>query len=245
MEVLSAALSLGTLVLGFVLAVRLLRLAARTHKAPELAMGLYCLLVTTGALLLGVRLLGVPAESPAVFPLSALSTLCIGLAAFALAVGIGRIFRPGVPWARGLALGIGLWIGASWLACVLPGRPVTLADVGVANASFVAGRVVVYALGAIEAFRYAAMLRRQVALGLAEQVVPHQIRLWGIAWLCVAGIAVGSIGIAFIGGQRALESPVFMLVGSTLNASAWICTWLAFFPPRGYRRWVAGARAAA
>lgn len=80
-------------------------------------------------------------SASAAFPLSAAYTLCIALAAFALAVGIWRIFRPGEAWARALAIGAGVWILASWIACVLPGHPVLLADLTTANVFFVAGRV--------------------------------------------------------------------------------------------------------
>jgi hypothetical protein len=31
---------------------------------------------------------------------------------------------------------------------------------------------------------------------------------------------------------------------SALNAAAWICTWLSFFPPRAYQRWVASGHGA-
>lgn len=242
MELVAVLLSFGTFALGLSLAVGLLRLAARTRTAPELAMGLYCLFVTSGALLLGLALRAVQAGSAAVFPLTAASTFCIGLAAFALAVGIWRIFRPGERWARALVIGVGLWMGASWLACVLPGRPVLLGDLTVANGFFVTGRVAVYAYGAFEAFRYAGMLRRRVALGLADPVTANQILLWGIAWLCVAGIALGSLIAMRLGGPEVVSSPSMLISLSTLNAAAWICTWLAFFPPRAYQRWIASAR---
>jgi hypothetical protein len=244
-QLVGAILSLGMVVLGMVLAFRLLRLAARNRTAPELAMGLYCLLVSIGALLFGLTLRADAAGSAAAFPLSAAYTLFIALAAFALAVGIWRIFRPGEAWARALAIGAGLWIGASWVACILPGRPVLLADLTTANVFFVAGRVAVYLCGALEAFRYSAMLRRRVALGLADPVSAHQILLWGVAWLCVAGVAVGSVLIMQAMGRSSLESPVVLIGLSGLNVGAWICTWLAFFPPRAYQRWVEGVRSKA
>jgi hypothetical protein len=203
-------------------------------------MGLYCLFVTLGALLLGLSL-GV-GGSAAAFPLSVASTFCIGLAAFALAVGIWRIFHPGEARPRLLVIGVGLWMLAAWVACALPGRPVLLGDLTPANGFFVAGRVAVYAVGAFEAFRYARMLRLRVALGLADPVTANQILLWGIAWVCVAGIAVGSLVAMFLGGPGVVRSPTMLVSLSTLNAGAWICTWLSFFPPRAYQRWVASGR---
>lgn len=243
MELLGTVLSLGTVALGVVLAFRLLRLGIRGRTAPELAMGVYCLFVTVGALLLGLSL-RIDPEAPR-FGLSAASTFCIGLAAFALAVGIWRIFHPGEARAPALVAGLGIWMLASWIACVLPGRAVLLGDLTVANGCFVAGRVAVYAFGAFEAFRYAGMLKRRVALGLADPVTAHQIRLWGIAWVCVGGIAIGALIARWVGGPEVVHSSVMLVSLSSLNAAAWICTWLSFFPPRSYQRWVASGHGAA
>jgi len=244
MQTLGAVFSLATLALGLVLTVRLLHLAVRTRKAPELAMGLYCLLVSSGGLLYGVAFrAGVGAEGATVRVLAAASTFCIGLGAFALAVGIWRIFRPGERRAAGLVALVGLWIGGGWLACVLSGRPVTLGDATATNAFFLAGRLTVYGVGAFEAFRYAGMLRKRVALGLADPVSAHQIRLWGIAWLCVASVGLGTVLVVHFVGREAFDTTLAPLVLSSLNAAAWVCTWLAFFPPAAYQRWVEGARA--
>lgn len=241
MELLGTILSLATFGLGVVLAIRLLRLGIRGRTAPELAMGVYCLFVTAGALFLALSLRNADAPS---FPFSVASTFCIGLAAFALAVGIWRIFHPGEPRARALVIGVGVWMLASWVACVLPGRAVLLGDLTVANGGFVAGRVAVYAFGAFEAFRYARMLKRRVALGLADPVTAHQILLWGIAWMCVSFIAVGMLIARWVGGPDVVHSSVMLVSLSSLNAAAWICTWLSFFPPRAYQRWVASGHGA-
>ena len=237
------AISLMTVALGIALAIGLLRLGLRNRTAPELAMGVYCLLVSSGAVLFGLAVRAGAEGSPAAYTLAAAYTLCIALAVCALAVGIWRIFRPGEAWARALAIGAILWIGAAWVACNLPGHRTLLSEPTPENLAFVAGRVLVYACGAFEALRYSRMLARRVELGLADPVSANQIRLWGIAWLCAAAIAVGSVLAAWTRGHAALQSPGILVTLSTLNAAAWICTWLAFFPPRAYQRWVAGARA--
>ena len=64
MQTLTLAFAVVTLLIGFTLAGRLLHLAARTRKAPELAMGIYCLLVTIGAVLYGVAFGRGPAHAP-------------------------------------------------------------------------------------------------------------------------------------------------------------------------------------
>jgi hypothetical protein len=176
-------------------------------------------------------------------------TFCVGLGAFALAVGIWRIFLPGERWMALVVALVGLWIGAGWVACILPGRPVTLGDATPANALFLSGRLAVYVFGAFHAFRYASMLERRAALGLADALAAHQIRLWGSAWILAATVGTSAILIMHVGGREAFSGVIAPLFISGVNASAWICTWLAFFPPAAYQRWAesagAGARAAA
>jgi hypothetical protein len=246
MQNVSLAVTLATILLGVVLSLRLLALAARTRKAPELAMGLYCALVTTGSLLYAAAFrAGLGVESAGARGLSAAFTLCIGLGCFALAVGIWRIFLPGERWMALAVTFVGLWIGAGWLACILPGRPVTLGDATPANALFLTGRLAVYAFGAFQAFRYARMLERRAALGLADPLAAHQIRLWGMAWVLVAVVGSSTFLIMYVGGREAFSGALVPSFISAVNASAWICTWLAFFPPAAYQRWAAGAGARA
>jgi hypothetical protein len=238
-------ISLATVALGMALAVGLLRLGIRHRTAPELAMGFYCLLVSIGAVLFGLTIRAGAAGNPAAYTLATAYTLCIALAVCALALGIWRIFRPGDARARALAIGAILWIGAAWVAVNLPGNRTLMSEPTPANLVFVAGRVAVYAFGAFEALRYSGMLRKRVELGLADPVSAHQIRLWGLAWLCAASIAIGPVLGVWVSGHAALEAPLVLVTLATLNATAWICTGLAFFPPRAYQRWVAGARAVA
>jgi hypothetical protein len=246
MQNFSLAVSLVTILLGVTLSIRLLRLAARTRKAPELAMGLYCALVTTGSLLYAIAFRGgFGVESEAARWLSAAFTLCIGLGAFALAVGVWRIFLPGERWMTLVVTAAGLWIGAGWLLCILPGVPVTLGDVTPANALFLTGRLAVYGVGAFQAFRYARMLQRRAALGLADPLAAHQIRLWGAAWILVAVVGSSTFLVMLVAGREAFAGVLVPSFISGVNASAWICTWLAFFPPVAYQRWAAGARARA
>lgn len=234
-----ALASFATMILGAALAVRLLRLAARTRKAPELAMGLYCLLVTACGLLLYVAYRGLDPQSAWVTPVSAASTFCVGAAAFALAVGVWRIFHPGEAWARTTVAVLGALLAGSWAATLLPGEPVHLSDASPANLAFTACRLAVYFFGAFEAFRYARMLRRRAALGMADPVSGHQILLWGVAWLSMSGIAIGSVAIQLALARSIYDMAGPALLGSALNVTAWVCTWLAFFPPRAYQRWVA------
>lgn len=244
MQTLTLVFAGSTVLLGFVLAARLLRLGMRTHKAPELAMGVYCLLVTIGAVLYAVwRASSTGAAQPheSARWISVVSMLSIGLAAFALAVGIWQIFHAGKRWAAVAVVGAGLWIAVGWIASVSTGHAVQLGDFTPANAFFLAGRAAVYGFGAFEAFRYAGKLRRRAALGLGDPVAAHQIGLWGAAWACVALVGVSSFAITGVLGPHAFDHALATLFVAALNAAAWVCTWLSFFPPASYQRWIARA----
>ena len=99
MQGLTVAVTLVTMLLGVVLSIRLLQLAASTRKAPELAMGIYCALVTTGTLF-GVAAYrqgvgaGLDSGSESIRWLSAAFTLCIGLGTFTLAELNRRVPAP-------------------------------------------------------------------------------------------------------------------------------------------------------
>jgi hypothetical protein len=240
MQSVTLVVGIAIMLAGFALGFRLLRLARATRKAPELAMGLYCTLVSVCAVLLTVAHRGLGPEHPLAAPLAAASTLSLGAAAFSLAVGIWRIFRPGERWARALVGCFAVGLAAGWLATVASGKTVSLADATAANAAYTLGRVAIYFWGAFEALRYHAMLRRRVALGLADPVSAHQILLWGVAWLSMSAIAFVSLHAAFVRVLSPTDpaAPFYLLAGNALNLAAWTCTWCAFFPPRAYQRWI-------
>jgi len=59
-----------------------------------------------------------------------------------------------------------------------------------------------------------------------------------VAWVCVALVGLSSFTIIGIAGPQAFEGAGAPLLVSALNAAAWVCTWLSFFPPAAYQRWI-------
>ena len=93
-----------------------------------------------------------------------------------------------------------------------------------------------YGWAAREAFRYHALLRRRLALGLADPVVTHQFLLWGVS----AGSAFGSSAVSLffthvLGLSIAATVVPFVAIQLALFTAA-VCLWFAFFPPGFYRR---------
>ncbi len=116
---------LASLVLGG----RLLLLAARTRRLPELCMGLALFLMGGVAypLIMTARM-AVRLSAPVRIDVMALSILLMGVGTLAVGVFNWRVFRPGSAWARAAVVAAGV----SMVACV----GLQLAGPGLAAAAF-------------------------------------------------------------------------------------------------------------
>jgi hypothetical protein len=95
---------------------------------------------------------------------------------------------------------------------------------------------------AFEALRFHALLRRRVALGLADPVVANRMLLWGsmgaIAFACVVVDAVLLYGAGEMG--RTVLIPLVTAIAGLLVSA---CMILAFWPPAAYLARIRSARA--
>lgn len=165
-------LFIGLLYLGvwITISVRLLRTAARTRMAPEIAMGAYFTLLTTSHLLGIPSLLLQNAEHPLASTVSAAALFCFFPAALALAIGTWRMFRPTSRWSIALCIVLSVQMGAAWWFTVRSGEVVSLFTAGTPNLIFTMGRTAIYAWAFGEAFQYYRTAQKRVALGLADPV---------------------------------------------------------------------------
>jgi hypothetical protein len=239
MQVLAAAAVGVLVVVSIAVGLRLLALHRRGGGAPELLLG--------GMLLLSVGL-GYPlliaadrAGPDAVRPLFVVSTLAVN-AGFALLFAFTwRVFRPGAPWARGLA-------GAGVL-CLLVNAGLRVWDGLTQQQIRIAAEVVgesvlqttpvmaAYLWTAWESLRYHALMRRRVRLGLADAAVSDRFLLWGLTALAVtAGVLLNTVALAL--QVSIFESPWVLLGSSATGLAQAVLLVLAFAPPRAYLAWV-------
>ncbi len=241
-----AALAIGLLIVAsFAVGVRLLVMHLRTGAAPELLLGgMLLLAVGIGyALMIATPRAG-PESKGALQMISTFAT-CAGFSL--LFAFTWRVFHPQEWWARIFAAA-----GMLTMLVAVVRRCIQVETRGVVDITQEAlvdlllqgGTVVVaYAWTAWESLRYYGMMRRRVALGLADPTVCNRFLLWGLMALAVnAGIAVNMLAFAI--HVDALQTPWVLLLSSTTGLTQVLLLLLAFLPPRSYLSWVR-ARASA
>lgn len=227
----AAAFALASLAVGS----RLLWLARRTRQLPELLMGTAFLAGgALGSLLSAFARVEGLLNDGLRGPVYTASRLLSTLATLAILVAVWRIFRPRERWAGGaVALGTALLAGYGIGDVAVrgptdpPGGWAWWAGVGV--------MIGAYAWTSVESFRYHALLRRRLALGLADAAVANRILLWGCGSGAIAVLAAVSTLTRFLAGQNG-ALPGLRLFTSAMGLACAVCIWLAFFPPAWYAR---------
>jgi hypothetical protein len=100
----------------------------------------------------------------------------------------------------------------------------------------------------VESYRYYGLMRRRLALGLAQPLVTNRFLLWGSASLGTA-LATWSSSIPFLlihqPAALAAWTPPIQIFTATVGVATVTVYYLTFFPPAWYRRWVLQSPAAA
>jgi hypothetical protein len=239
-ELLVLASAMAFVGVGGGVGVKLLWLGRRTHGFPERVVG-FSLLALSGVawpLMLAARAEALPA--PLLRAALAGASLAMALGWSGVFLFTWRVFRPGPGWARTLAgVGISVQLAAGLAGAI---RALASPDAAMLRAPAPSGLVLllgaqgVYAWTAVESFRYRALLRRRIPLGLADPVVADRFGLWG--WTGVLGggsIAPATWAMLRGGDPNSLAS--HLVVGLCGLACSGVL-YLAFLPPAAYTRFV-------
>ena len=225
-------------VLAIYVGVRTLMIWRRTRMIQELCIGINILSIAAGGLVLTVidSVAGLQGH-PAPWIPYALGLFGLVAHVAALWIGTWKIFRPAQRWpipfvaiAIGLAL---IWMASGLLhngEAATAGRSMTM----------LAARGAGMLWAAYECFRYSAMLRRRVALGLAQPMIAHRIWLWGVG----ATASIVTIGLDFaswfIAGAALSSFTIGLHLTSLFAVMGTVAIALAFFPPRAYVELIEG-----
>lgn len=244
MSLFAAIAGLVSVLVGWLVTLRVFALARRTRALPERLLaigfgGLFCV----GYPLAGAsRAPGLAAtnEGALLFAIGAIG-LVTGIIALALFPHV--VFRPGRWWARALSLAISL-IGtiAGIGSTTAVARALTPAEIVAQVQPWAI--LLMASLGAcflwqcIESTLYYRNMRRRLVLGLVSPATTHRFLLWALA----SGFAlapVATVGVLRATGVAILSSgPAMIIAGASLVTS--LCWWLAFFMPKAYRIHVVG-----
>jgi hypothetical protein len=225
---------------GGAVSVRLTALAWRTGGFAEWMLGPglflvvgagYPILITGQQLTLGDHAMG---------PLTLTTALVV------MSVGWGlvwtftwRVFRPEEAWARALAL-------VSYLVLAITAaegvhRALTIGeprDILIPSWGAIGHQLNAMALFSwtgFEAFRYQALLRKRLALGLANPVVANRFFLWGVVSIFSIISMAGPL-IAGLMGVDFMANPYVLLSVSVGGLTTAVTLYLAFLPPKAYLR---------
>jgi hypothetical protein len=215
---------------------RLLAMASITRELPELAIGLnfvvagaigYSLLIAAESL----RVLGSWAGAGSFAGVTAIS-----LGALFIGVFSQRVFRAESRAARAvlgaLALWLALGVAGSWSLHV--SRETEGACMWLGRWAPNLGLLAAYGWSSFEPLRFAALMRRRAKLGFGDPLVANRMLLWGVGTGAIAAVALLHL-VAQLFGRYELPPSLVGVVSSLVLVTA-VAEWLAFFPPRAYRR---------
>jgi hypothetical protein len=94
-----------------------------------------------------------------------------------------------------------------------------------------------YVWTAFESLRYWSLLRRRLALGLADPVVTNRFLLWGLVGVFSFLSVVGPT-LAALAGVDSGESAFMRLTTALAGLVCSAALLLAFTPPEAYTRWL-------
>lgn len=236
MQLFGALLGGSFVLASLVVGTRLVWLAGSTRRAAELWIGGGLLLQAVfGYPLMVVARRAEALPEPTREGLALLAALFLSVGTVGIMAFVRRVFRPDA-FAASLALGayaltsLGLalaqWLEPGW------GRWIEAQQGPWAAARWIT--LVPICWGGIESLRYWIRMRRRQALGLADPLVTDRFRLFGISML--GGLMANSGTVACqVLGVDILGTTVGAVVVSPAGVAA-VALWLAFLPPRAYRR---------
>jgi hypothetical protein len=242
-------LSLACLVLytvsSLVVSIRLIVRSRRSRGVPELLMGLAFLTAPGIGYPLAVLAPAMPDRELTIAAIVVGEVLIVfGCSCFLLFNA--KVFRPSATWATAAAC-----VGIA--ALVVGGTGVVRAYLSTADIALVGERsrgamaLLLFTLGlgyawtAIEGTRYHRMLRRRLALGLAEPIVANRFLLWALAG--VVSTLWNSVGAWYlITGENVMTHLVPLLATSLGGLVNTVLQILIFMPPAWYARWVGRER---
>ena len=246
MELLMIGSILLCAVVGTLVGVKLLRLAAHSRKFPELAVGiaLFSYAAVSQPALLVYQGLGEETSLGLRMGLAVLRVLAFYVTLVGLSLFTWQVFGAESRWRQALVTVVavaGLICGAAsiwatWLK-LSAGVPVPLyGRIGMIP-HFILG----FGWVSLESLHYYALMRKRRALGLADPVVTNRFFVWGAGEGMASLVVLALLAAMLRRGELLPSDPFvswFVTLAGLVNALVW---WLTFTPPAVYLRWIRGS----
>jgi len=234
MEQIAYLISITAGVFFLIAGYRLLRLSGRTREHPELLLGLYLALSSQWYLLYNAPyFLGIEALPPL---LGQSSEWIYILGTIPYLLFLRSAFRPESAWATALVIVSTLFVFTGAVVATLGG--------GISNslnASYLlmyAGYIVPCYWMCCEGAISHAAAKKRVRIGLCDPIVSNRYLLFaGFGFCQIVGGIVELVWAYGNSGPGTAPPLMDGLLGAAEIASV-ATLWLAFFPPRVYRRWI-------
>jgi hypothetical protein len=223
---------------------KMLLLARRTRRVPELALGLALFLSGgLGGILLFVGQSRAEELGDFTLGIRGAGVLCLSAGAIALWCFTWRVFRSQAGWAAALFAVMCAAVVAGFLGEAITGDFATRRFANAWSWLGLSARSLAYLWAGLESLRYHRVMCRRLQLGLADPLIVNRFLLWGIGALAAWGI-YGVVILNIVTGRAdAADAGVFhstvpALVTSLLGCTSGATMGLAFFAPPMYHRWI-------
>ena len=236
------------IVIGIGVGVRLLRIAARTRRLPEAALGttLFCFAALSQPAAILQQVLRDQGEAGYSGAFAIVSWIGTFLALVGLALFTWQTFRAGERWAMALfaaAIAIDA-LALGRVALQIASGAGDSAQLGPWIALSCAAYAVIFGWGAVEGWLAFSAARRRERLGLAEPLLKNRLLLWAVSSSGGLAADVLLIPLLLSGGDLTQDARAQLAIASSALLNG-VCWYLAFAPPPVYRRWMEGAAAPA
>ena len=239
MNVLAALGLLSFFTAGTVVGVRLLRLYARTRRAPELLAGLALLGLGPVATILGALAGAFTMRAPDLsLTFSAIAYFAAGAGTGSAAVFTAIVFHRGSRVAAVVTVALIVLLTIVWVGMAVNGEFDLRRPPGPFRWLGQVARLAILLWSAIESAVYGRLLLRRARYGLASPLVANRFALWSLA------LAAGAFAmtIAFLGNVVNVAAngwqPAHEVLVAACGIAASVALVLAFLPPDRYRRFV-------
>jgi hypothetical protein len=239
-------LTAGLCLLAYTLAscvvgVRLLARARRSRGVPELLVGLTYLCAPGLGYPMGIISDQIPNRALAL-PLNIAGEILLvsGLSCYLFFTV--RVFRPEASWAKW-----GAWLGTAalvyagvaieWAVITYPDPEVAFSHSEAPLATLLVVLLVTFGWTGLEGLRYWRMMRKRMALGLAEPAVTNRFLLWGLNGLVSVTWISAAVTLLAI-GENPGTHPLGIAVVSAGGVGNTVLLLLIFMPPAWYVRWL-------